>query len=169
MKRILLLATSALVAAQSRSTTPSQDRDFIELCGAHLTLGLRQEAVLEDVARQCNVNQVQDSRQWLLLTKEKPFRLFGAVDFTAGRLTRIQRDWSAAAADAVDVAESLYFAGNRLLAEGHTTCVLETSEQGGLGFSIRRLSLKCGRKEIVVSSTRSKEHGDSTDLMETLK
>ena len=111
-----------------------------------------QEGVLKRLATQCDQFQVPHGT-WIIFTKGEPHKGVGKVFFESGKLVVISKDWSDALDAPEDVVDAIYFAAKHFESEGRTDCKIYAILNDEPQFTMRRVSVLCGRKEILVSAS----------------
>lgn len=155
MAAILTLMTAGSMWGQQSRT------DQIELCGVSLTVGMEQAPVMRSLTRECAARAVGvEGTMWDLTPKGKTSGSVGSVFFVSGKLDLVSKKW--ADGDSIDLAEGLYFAVRQFVSEGRKECTLDADQPDTPGFAVKRVTLRCGSKDIIVMQGRSKEmHSES--------
>jgi hypothetical protein len=169
MRLQYLLAGALLLSAQPLTT------DYLTLCGVRLQIGMLQETALADLSRQCKVELASEPRrpesgaeEWRLSTKTQIPSPVGDVIFDGHKaLINVSMPW-ADKAGSQQLVDALFYAVTAFDAEGRTACTIHARSSVEPNFTYEGVTIRCGRKEIVVSSAHSPAGLRSEDVSENL-
>jgi hypothetical protein len=170
--KYMIKTLSLLVSAAFAISAFGQDldTDAINICGARLTIGMELQAVMELVSRQCDSKPVdREAKMWKFYPlKGDRANSIGGVYFVAGKLAQISRHWSSGS-DMLELAEGLYFAVRNFTRENRTTCYLTADQTDEPDVSFKRVTITCGRKNIIVVAGRGTKGFRDAGITENLE
>jgi hypothetical protein len=141
-----------------------------------LTLGKSEQAALAKLAESQSLRKIEPSAQvratgvtsmWIVFEKGAKEELSGLVEFAAGKLSSVQRDFRLTGGD-VEFGTQLYFAMRDLEREGNGHCTIETENNEVPEFANKLAKLHCGKKFIVIDLQKIERQEWTVQLKEEL-
>ena len=165
---LLMLAITVSLCAGTDPAEPSEDS--ITLCGVVLHIGAERDVVMHPLASACDLKPADsEGKSWKLYEKGNHSVEIGSVMFFSGKVGLVTKAW-ATDGDEMGLADALYFASRGFVIEGrHASCSIGADQFDEPGISARRVTITCGRKDIVLVAGRAKGLHARVDVSENLR